>query len=96
MPTPDRGLQAAALAQVNVAVQILTKALPLIGASSQAGKEIMRSIQSLAKIVPPGTSSPGIESNALAGLMQAQKADAPQLAALRAMGQDGGAPPMGA
>lgn len=96
MPTPDRGLQAAALAQVNVAVQILTRALPLIGASSQAGKEIMRSIQSLSKITPPGTSSPGIEQNALVGLMQAQKADAPQVAALRAMGQEGGPPPMGA
>ena len=95
MPTPDRGSQAAALAQVSWAVRLLEKALPLLGVASPPGKDVMSALKSLSKHVPPGSMSPGVENNALQQLMMQGKQEQPQIQALRAMGQGGG-PSMGA
>ena len=95
MPTPDRGSQAAALAEVSSAVKLLEKALPSLGASSPTGKDVMGCIQKLAKHVPPGSIDKGVESNSLQSLMMQGKQENPMLNVLRAMGQGGqaGAPP---
>ena len=89
-PTPNRGLQAAALAQVVWAVRLLEKALPGIGAATPAGKDIMKAISNLTKHIPAGAASPGMEQTALQGLMQSAKQEAPQLQALKAAGAQPG------
>ena len=85
-PTPNRGLQAAGLAQIVWAVRLLEKALPQIGAGTPPGKDILKAISSLTKHVPAGAASPGMEQTALQGLMQQSKQEAPQLQAMRAAG----------
>ena len=89
-PTPNRGLQAAGLAQVVWAIRLLEKALPSIGAATPPGKDILKAISSLTKHVPAGAASPGMEQTALQGLMQQSKQEAPQLQAMRAATAQGG------
>lgn len=91
MPTPDRGLQSAALAQVSWAVRILEKALPLLGAGSNPGKDVLKALQSLTKHVPPGSTMPGAENSVLQQMMMQGKQEQPMNQVLQAMGQ-GGAP----
>ena len=45
MPTPDRGNQAAAMAQLSWAVKILEGALPLLGATSEPGQAVMTALK---------------------------------------------------
>lgn len=96
MPTPNRGLEASALAEVSSAVKLLEKSLPALGAGSPAGKEVLSCIQKLAKLVPPGSMDKGVEQSSLQNLMLQQKQENPMLNALRAMGQNSGAAPAGA
>lgn len=94
-PSMNKGLQSAALAKVQVAVRILEKALTELGSMSEQGKELMKALTALGKMVPPGSSSPGVEQTALHQLMMQQKQEQPEIARLRAMG-GGGAPGGGA
>ena len=89
MPTMNKGLQAAALAQVQVAVRILERALVAVGATSEPGKDIMKAIMNLGKHVPPGSTSPGVEQTALQQLATQSKQEQPEIARLRAMGMGG-------
>lgn len=88
-----------------MALKLLTETLPLVGANSEPGEAVLKSIQSLAKHVPPGGLSPAGEQNQLKtmqtnasknnAMMQQMKAPAP------GMQPGGGAPggggmPMGA
>ena len=95
MPQANRGLQAKGLTQVQTAVRILEQALPLLGADSDPGKDVMKALTSLSKHIPPGSTSPGVERTGLQSMMQQQRQDQPQAALLRALGQ-GGAPGAGA
>jgi len=96
-PTPNRGLQAGALGIVAQAVRLLEKALPMLGAETEPGKDVMRALPMLSKHIPPGAMSPGVENTALQQLMMQQRQQAPMLQALRAMqgGQAGGGQPPG-
>jgi len=87
MPTPNRGLQAAALTQVSWAVRILEKALPVLGATSPVGKDIMGAIKSLAKHTPQEQMSTGVENNTLQQMMMGAKAEQPQTQLLKALQQ---------
>jgi len=91
-PTPNRGLQAGALGIVAQAVRLLEKALPMLGAETEPGKDVMRALPMLSKHIPPGAMNQGVENTALQQLMMQQRQQAPMLAALRAMqgGQAGG------
>lgn len=86
MPTVNRGLQTAALAQVQWAVRLLERALPMIGSASEPGKDIMKAITALGKHVPPGASSPGVEQSSLQQMMMQQRQEQPEIARMRAMG----------
>lgn len=83
------------MAQVSWAVRLLERALPMLGVTSPVGKDVMSAMKSLAKHVPPGAASAGVENNALQQMMLQGKQEQPMVQALRAMGQ-GGAPGMGA
>ena len=93
MPTPNRGLQAAALTQVSWAVRILEKALPVLGATSPVGKDIMGAIKSLAKHTPEQQMSTGVENNTLQQMMMGAKTEQPQTQLLKALQQN--QPPAG-
>lgn len=95
-PTPNLGDQVRANAIVGAAINALTMAVPMYGAQTEMGQELLTVIQRLAKKVPPGASSEAGHSNALEAMRMKQMQQAPLLAALRqrAMAQGaGGAPP---
>ena len=98
MSTQNRGLQAAAIAQLTHAIRIMEKALPMLGVETEMGKDVMSSLSKLSKHIAPGGGSPGVEQSALQQMMMQHKQDQPMLQALRAQGQGqpgggGGAPP---
>lgn len=94
-PVANRGLQAAGLATLSVVVRLLTeKVLPSLGATSEAGRDVLKALTSLSKHVTPGSVSTGVEQTALTALQNASRQAAPQIAAMRAaQPAAGGAPP---
>lgn len=92
MPTPNRGLQAAAIAQLTHAIRIMEKALPMLGVESEMGKDVMSALSKLSKHIAPGQGSPGIENSALQQMMMQHKQEQPMIQALRAQGQSTAAP----
>jgi hypothetical protein len=90
-PVPNRGLQAAGLAKLGVVVKQLEGLLPVFGAGSDAGRDVLKALNSLSKHIQPGDVSQGVEQSALQELMTKLRQNAPQIAAARAAGQ-GGAP----
>lgn len=88
-PTPNRGLQAAALAKMQWAVKILTMALPDLGVETEPGKDVMKALQTLSKHIPPGSTSPGVDNAGLQQMMMQHKQDQPQNQLFRAMGAGG-------
>ena len=91
LPTPNRGAQANSFAQVKAALDILERALPGIGSESESGSKLLRIITDLAKMVPPGSTSQGVQNQTLQNLMMQQRQEQPMQAALRQMAP-GGAP----
>lgn len=97
-PVANRGMQAAALAKLAVAVHLLESLLPEIGAGSEAGQAVLKALNSLSKHIPDGSISPGVEQSSMQNLILKARQQAPQIAAMRA-GQPagaGGPPPPGA
>lgn len=94
-PVPNRGAEAGGLAKLGQVVRLLENLAPSLGAASEAGRDVYKAIQTLAKHVPPGSMSQGIENNALEEMKRKQQQMAPMIAAMRA-GQSGGAPPQAA
>ena len=95
-PTPNRGLQANAMAQAGWGVRMLEKALSGFGVSSEPGQAILKALNALSKHIAPSGGSPGVEQNAMGQMMMQAKQDQPNQQLLRALGQQrpgGGAPP---
>ena len=91
-PTQNAGLAVAGLSYVKTAVDILTMALSKgLGPETEPGRDVRQAITRLAKHVPPGSTSPAVESQALMELMMKRRAEAPQAQAMRAQ-QPGVAP----
>jgi hypothetical protein len=63
--------------------------IPALGASTEIGKDVLKSLSTLSKHVPPGSASQGTEASAMQKLMLQQKQQAPMLQAMQAMGQGG-------
>jgi len=95
-PTPNRGHEAAGLQKLGAALQSLTDALPLVGASSEPGQAILDMIKKLAKFVPAGTMTPAANRNQLEATAMKQGQNNQQMQMLKQMqagGQQGGAMP---
>lgn len=97
-PTQNRGMEAAGLQALGMALKVLEKSLSLLGATSEAGLDVMDAIKKLAKHVPTGAVGPAGEKNQLQSMMIQQQQQGPQIAAMRAQqgagaGQAGAAPP---
>lgn len=97
-PVPNRGQEAAALATLNVIVNALLKLAPQFGASSDVGQAVLKSVQTLSKHVPPGSTSAGVENNAMMKMQREQAQQQPMAAMMRAQGgqQTAAPPPEGA
>lgn len=98
-PVANRGMQAAAIAKLSVVVKQLEMILPALGAGTEAGQAVLKSLNSLAKLIQPGSISPGVEQSAMQDLLLKARQNAPQIAAMRGAqppGAAGGAPPPGA
>lgn len=83
-PVPNKGLEAAAMAKLGMIVRQLEQIVPLLGAGTEAGRDVLKSLTSLSKHVPPGAVSPGVEQSAMQKTMMQMKQQTPQIAALRA------------
>lgn len=96
-PTPNRGHEAAGMSRLSVIVKLMEETIPLLGVGSDAGKALVKALNDLAKQVPAGSVSPGIQQSTMERLLQQQKQAGPQIAAMRAAtaGQQpgAGAPP---
>ena len=94
MPVANRGEQAAGLAHVAVAVHVLEEALPLLGIGIEAGRTVHGLLPRLAKLVPPGTVSSGVENAVLQKIMLKNRQNSMNVALMRGAG--GPPPPPGA
>ena len=91
-PVPNRGHEAAGLSRLSVIIKLMEETIPLLGVGSEPGKDLVKALSNLAKHVPAGSVSPGIQQSTMEKLMAQQKQMAPQIAAMRAM-QPGQAQP---
>ena len=99
MPLPQKGTEAAGLAQLGVVVKQLERLLPQFGMNSEVGQAVHTALRNLAKHIPQGTISGGMEQSTLQRLLEQAKQMGPQIAQMRggAGGPPGaGAPPGGA
>lgn len=92
-PVPNKGLEAAAMAKLGMIVRQLEQIVPLLGAGTEAGRDVLKSLTNLSKHVPPGAVSPGVENSAMQKTMMQMKQQTPQIAQMRqamAGGKPGG------
>lgn len=96
-PVPNRGQEAAGVSRLGVIVRLMEETIPLVGVGSEPGQALLNALKSLAKHVPPGAVTSGVQQSTLQHLAQQKQQMGPQIAAMRAaQPMPGGAPPPGA
>lgn len=90
--SPNLGSMANARALTSNILRMAEKALPMAGASTELGQELLRFITKVSKLVPPNSGSPGVEQSAMHKQMMEQKQEQPLLQMLRSQSQGGGSP----
>lgn len=83
-PSPNSGFAAAGLARIGLMLKIAEETLPMLGSGTDAGRDLLKAISLLAKHIPPGSVSPGVQQTAMQNAMLRQRQMQPQIAALRA------------
>jgi hypothetical protein len=94
-PTANRGSEAQALQQVAAAIKFLEQAMTAVGAASEMGKKIHKSLGGLIDLAPSGAVSPQGEKNAMQNqaMQMAQQNRAMMQARMQGQGgQQGGQP----
>ena len=84
MPVPNRGLEAAAMAKLAVHLQALQTLLAVMPAGSDIARDIREGINKMAKHVPPGEMSQGVQTTEAQRALMQQRQQGPQIAAMRA------------
>lgn len=79
------------MARLVWAVRLLEMSLPDLGAATEVGRDVMKSIMNLTKHTATGAASPGVERTALMELMQKQQQAAPLMALMQQQQAGGGA-----
>lgn len=92
-PSPNRGYEAAALQRLGLVIKQLTELLPMAGATSEVGKDILKALSTLGKHVPSGSVSPAAEKSNIER-MSMQNTQANQQ--MQALKQQGAGPQAGA
>lgn len=84
MPVPNRGLEAAAMAKLAVHIQALQTLLAVLPAGSDIASDVRDGISKMAKHVPPGEVSQGVQMTEQQRNLMQQRQQSPQIAAMRA------------
>lgn len=98
-PTPNAGYEAGGMQILGVVMKQLTNALPMLGASSEAGQMVLDFLKKVGKLVPAGSVSPAAEQNVMQAAMIKQAQQAQMMQSMRAQqaqvaqGGGQGAPP---
>jgi hypothetical protein len=96
MPVPNRGAEGAILAALAVQVQRLQTMLAVLPAGSDIARDVREAVNKLAKHVPPGAVSQGVQMTEAQKQLLQQRQMGPQIAAMRAGQPAQGAPPTAA
>ena len=60
-PTPNKGFEAAGLQRLGIVIKQMEQLVPMLGAGSEPGKDVLKALNMLAKHVPSGSVTPGAE-----------------------------------
>jgi hypothetical protein len=82
-PTPNKGYEAAGMQKLGIVVKAMGELIPLLGATSEAGQEVLKSLQRLAKYVPAGAVTPAAERNELENRMLKNQQNSAQMQQMR-------------
>ena len=89
-PVPNQGHQAAGMAKLAMIVRLMEQTIPMLGAGSEAGRDLLQATSRLAKHVSSGSVSQGAENSAVQNLVSQQRQMQPIIAQ---MNQQGGGQP---
>jgi hypothetical protein len=88
-PSPSLGAEAAVVAKVRSAMQILQQAVGSVDVSGELGKAILKAIEDLAKVAPSSMSTGGMEQTAQASAVKDAQKKAMLLALIKKAQQSG-------
>ena len=83
-PTPNRGYEAAGLQKLGSVVKQLEELIPMVGASSEHGREVLKALNILVKLVPAGSVTPAGERNNIQQMAMKNAQQNQQMQALQA------------
>lgn len=63
--TPNKGFEAAGIQKLGVIVKEMESLIPMLGATSEAGKAVLDALGKLAKHIPTGAVSPASSRNVI-------------------------------
>lgn len=63
--TPNRGFEAQGVQRLGAVIKMLEQLIPMVGAVSEIGKDVMQAITKLSKHIPAGAVTPQAERNTL-------------------------------
>lgn len=94
-PVPHRGLEGKGMALVSQAKKLLEEAIatPGLGAETEIGQAVLKSLQMIGKVLPEGTVSPGMENAGMQQFMLQARQQNPIQNIIAALGQGGGGAP---
>ena len=93
-PTPNKGFEAAGLQRLGSVVKSLEEMVPMFGAASEHGKEVLKALNILVKLVPAGSTTPASERSNIENMaMKNTQANAQMQALKQRQAQGGGAQP---
>jgi hypothetical protein len=91
--TPNKGFEAQGLQRLGVVLKQLEQLLPLVGAASEIGKDVMGCLTKLSKHVPEGAVTPAAEKNTLEAAQRQNMQNSQMQSQLRAQQGAQGQPP---
>jgi len=91
-PSPNRGIEAAALTRLAVLTARIREVMMAFPIGSDVARDISEAVNKLAKHVPQGAVSPGMQMTEAQKMLMQQRQMAPQNAAAQASLMGGGAP----
>lgn len=95
-PTPNRGFEAAGLQRLGAVVKQLEELLPMVGAGSEHGREVLKALTILVKLVPAGSTSPASQRANIEQMAMRNTRDNQQMQALQKQRMEGQSGPQAA
>ena len=90
-PSPNPGQEAASIAKVRQAIDILQQAFGGTNPTGELGKAILDSIKKLGGAAPPMQGAPGVGQEALRNLLMQARQSSPMQSVMRMAASGGGA-----